>query len=81
MMKNKVFAHKKCAEYLNNEFVSISVDNENGDGPQIIEKYGIQMYPTYIILEPNGEFAGIMMATETNIDAFIEKIEEIKNIK
>lgn len=81
MMKNKVFAHNKCAEYLNNEFVSISVDNEDGDGPQIIEKYGIQMYPTYIILEPNGEFAGMMMATETNIEAFIEKIEEIKNIK
>lgn len=41
MMKDKVFPHDKMAEYLNKEFVSISVDNENGDGPQIMEKYDV----------------------------------------
>ncbi len=79
MMKDKVFPHDKLAEYLNREFVSISVDNENGEGPQIMEKFDVQMFPTYIILEPSGELEGIIMATETDIDLFIEKIEEIKN--
>ena len=81
MMKDKVFPHDKMAEYLNKEFVSISVDNENGDGPQIMEKYDVQMFPTYIILEPNGELCDIIMSTETDIDLFIEKIEEVKNKK
>ena len=81
MMKDKVFTHDKCAEYLNREFIALSVDDENGCGPQIMEKYNVQMFPTYIILEPNGELAGTLMATENNIDAFIEKIEEIKNKK
>ena len=81
MMKDKVFAHKKCAEYLNKEFVSISVDNESSIGAQIIEKFGVQMYPTYIILEPDGELADIIMATETDIDLFIKNIEKIKNKK
>jgi thiol-disulfide isomerase/thioredoxin len=81
MMKDKVFPHDKMAEYLNREFVSISVDNENGDGPQIMEKYDVQMFPTYIILEPNGELCDIIMSTETDIDLFIEKIEEVKNKK
>jgi thiol:disulfide interchange protein len=81
MMKDKVFPHNKMAEYLNKEFVSISVDNENGDGPQIMEKYDVQMFPTYIILKPNGELCDIIMSTETDIDLFIEKIEEIKNKK
>ena len=81
MMKEKVFTHDKCAEYLNREFVSISIDDENGDGPQIMEKYDGQMFPTYIILEPNGKLAGTLMATENDIDAFIAQIEEIKNKK
>ena len=81
MMKDRVFTHDKCAEYLNREFVSISIDDEHGEGPQITEKFDVQMYPTYIILEPNGELAGTLMATENDIDAFIEKIEEIKNRK
>ena len=81
MMKEKVFTHDKCAEYLNREFVSISIDDENGDGPQIMEKYDVQMFPTYIILEPNGELGGVIMSTETDIDLFIEKIEEVKNKK
>ena len=81
MMKDKVFSHDKCAEYLNREFVSISIDDEHGEGPQIIEKFGVQMYPTYVILKPDGELAGTLMATEHEIDAFIEKIEEIKNNK
>lgn len=81
MMKDKVFPHDKMAEYLNREFVSISVDNESGDGPMIMEKYDIQMFPTYIILEPNGELCDIIMSTETDIDLFIEKIDEVKNLK
>lgn len=81
MMKDKVFPHDKMAEYLNKEFVSISVDNENGDGPQIMEKYDVQMFPTYIILKPNGDLCDIIMSTETDIDLFIEKIEEVKNNK
>lgn len=81
MMKDKVFPHNKVAEYLNKNFVSISIDDENGEGPKIMEKFGVQMFPTYLILEPNGELSGIIMATETDIDLFIEKIEEIKNKK
>ena len=81
MMKEKVFTHDKCAEYLNREFVCISIDDEHGEGPQIIEKFNVQMYPTYIILEPDGELSGILMAAETDIDCFIEKIEQIKNNK
>ena len=81
MMKEKVFAHDKCAEYLNREFVCISIDDEHGEGPQIIEKFDVQMYPTYVILEPNGELAETLMATENDIDAFIGMIEDIKNKK
>ena len=81
MMKEKVFAHDKCAEYLNREFVALSVDDENGSGPQIMEKYDVQMFPTYIVLAPDGELKGILMATENDIDAFIEQVKEIKNSK
>lgn len=81
MMKDKVFPHNKVAEYLNREFISLSIDNENGEGPKIMEEYDIKMFPTYIILEPNGKFKEIIMTTETGIDLFIEKIEQIKNRK
>ena len=79
MNKDKVFAHNKCADYFNKNFVCISVDDEKGEGPEIVEKYDVQFYPTYIILEPNGDFDGITMATEIDVDLFIEEIEKIKN--
>ena len=81
MMKDKVFPHDKVAEYLNREFVSISIGDESDEGARILEKFDVQMFPTYLILEPNGEPAGVIMQTETDFDAFINKIEEIKNSK
>ena len=81
MMKDRVFPHDKMAEYLNREFVSISIGDESDEGARILEKFDVQMFPTYLILEPNGEPAGVIMQTETDIDAFINKIEEVKNSK
>lgn len=79
MMKDKVFPHDKVAEYLNREFVSISIDDHSDEGSLIMEKFDVQMFPTYLILAPNGELEGVIMATETDFDLFIEKIEKIKN--
>ena len=81
MMKDRVFPHDKVAEYLNREFVSISIGDESDEGARILEKFDVQMFPTYLILEPNGEPAGVIMQTETDFDAFINKIEEVKNSK
>ena len=81
MMKEKVFAHNRCADYLNSEFICISIDDENGEGPAIIEKHDVQMFPTYIILKPDGELAGTIVGAEMDVELFIENIEQIKGQK
>jgi tetratricopeptide (TPR) repeat protein len=35
--------------------VFLDIDCEKGDGPKLAEKYGIRAYPTYIMVNPQGE--------------------------
>lgn len=81
MMEDKVFKHNKCADYFNKEFICLSINDEEGEGPAIIEKNNVHIFPTYIILEPDGELAGAFAGTEMNVERFIEKIEQIKDTK
>jgi thioredoxin-related protein len=39
----------------NNNFVSIKVDMEKGEGPELARKYQVRAYPTTFILNSKGE--------------------------
>lgn len=60
-MKDKIFPLPEIGEYMNKEFVCIAKDMEEDDGRVIAEKYGVQVYPTFLVLDADGKEVFRMM--------------------
>lgn len=57
VMHNEVYQDPTLGEYMNTRFVSLMLDAENAemDGPALANKYEVGSYPTYLILDQDGE--------------------------
>ena len=76
-MENEVFPREDIGNFINERFVPSMVDIEEGEGPEIAEKYNVQIYPTYLALLPNGVKEGEIVGAEFNIDIFVDMIKTI----
>jgi thiol-disulfide isomerase/thioredoxin len=54
-MATRVFPQKEIGDFLNERFVCIKIDMEKGEGPDLAERYGVRVYPTYLVIDPNGD--------------------------
>ena len=54
MMSKQVFSLKFIGDYFKEHFVSLKIDMERGEGPELAKKYGVKAYPTMLILDPEG---------------------------
>lgn len=50
-----VFPEAEAGDYFNARFVSIKVDAEKGTGVELAERFDVHSYPTFIILDSDGE--------------------------
>ncbi len=76
MMEKNVFPRKECGDYFNKNYVCISKDMEKGEGSTINDKYEIEIYPTYLILNSDGTEICKVIGAVKDAKKFIEKIEE-----
>lgn len=76
MMKKNVFPQSKIGEYMNEHFVSIMRDMEEGEGISIAQKYGVEIYPTYLMVDSKGECVGQIIGADKDVDSFLTKIKE-----
>lgn len=53
-LKNTTFKNTQTADFFNKNFVNVSVDMEKGEGTDLAEKWGVQEYPTLLILDDTG---------------------------
>lgn len=76
MMKN-IFPLQECGDYFNPKFVSLTRDMDVGEGPKLGKKYKVGIYPTFLIINPDGTlFCKEMGAVRLNSNiTFVEKIE------
>lgn len=74
-MMNTVFPQKKVGDYMNAKFVNLKCDMEKGEGPELMKKYGVGVFPTYLMIHPDGslahKFKGAMSASD-----FLEGVKE-----
>ncbi|NCQ10816.1 MAG: thioredoxin family protein [Bacteroidetes bacterium] len=56
-MKANVFTDIEVAKYYNSTFINVSVDGEKGEGIELVKKYGVKGYPTFVFLNPDGSLA------------------------
>lgn len=75
MMMKEVFPLKQVGDYLNEHFVSIMRDMEEGEGLEIGKKYEVGIYPAYLIIDSNGNKVGEVLGADKNVDEFLEKIK------
>ena len=77
-MEKTVFPTKKCGEYINSHFIPIVVDGEdNGAGTELAKMHQVFIYPTYIILRPDGFKEGEILGAEYDVDKFIGMLKTI----
>lgn len=54
-IKEKVFPLQEVGEYMNPRYVSIMRDMEEGEGPELGKRYGVGVYPTFLVLDSEGK--------------------------
>lgn len=75
MMSKRVFPQKQVGDFINSSFVSIKINMEKGEGVELAKRWKISSYPTYLILNAQGE---IVYSSKGYItaEAFIKRMEE-----
>lgn len=54
-MAQNVFPTQEVGDYMNPKFVSLKCDMEKGEGPDLQKRYRVHSYPTFLIVNPEGE--------------------------
>ena len=75
IMANNEFVKKEAADYFNEKFVCAKYDMEKGDGPDMASKYQVRAYPTFLILNDEGEMVHRVVGASSLPD-FIKKVDE-----
>jgi thioredoxin-like negative regulator of GroEL len=53
-LDEKTFVDPDVGTRLAEKYVALHVDAEKGEGPELVERYHVQAYPTILVLEPSG---------------------------
>lgn len=53
-LEEEVFVRPEVAAALGAKFVALHVDAEKGEGPELVQRYKVQAYPTLLVLEASG---------------------------
>ena len=81
-MEKTVFPNPICGEFVNKHFVPIMIDGEDGGtGQEIAKKYDIFIFPTYLILLPDGFKEGEIAGAEFNVNIFLDMLKSIIKIE
>lgn len=80
-MDYKILSEPEVYNFMNENFVNLKIDMEKGEGPQVAQRYGINSYPTYLLVKPDAalqyKFTGMTRST----GEFLDKIKEGLNSK
>lgn len=73
-----IFPLKECGEYFNSNYICIMKDMQEGEGIDIAKKYNVRIYPTYLILNPDGSVYCCMegAAVSSPKEDFVQKVKD-----
>ncbi len=74
MMVRDVFPTKEAGDYLNPKFVCIKIDMEKGEGPKLNIRFGVNVYPTFLVLNADGKLLH-RFAGGNNVQGLINNVE------
>jgi len=74
MMSNEVFVLPEVGKFFNANFINMKIDMEAGEGIELAKKFGIKAYPTFLLINGDGEIIHRVVGS-SKADVFIEKIK------
>ncbi|WP_065220661.1 MULTISPECIES: thioredoxin family protein [Butyricimonas] len=75
MMASKILPLKEVGDFLNERFVCVKYDMEKGEGPEIAKKYGVEAYPTFLLLKADGTLIQPLVGMTTTGEEFVYKVK------
>lgn len=75
-MAANTFPNAEVGEFFNKHFVSLKVDMERGEGPQLARKYRVMAYPTLIFLDKDGNVVHRAMGAK-GPDQFLDLAKKV----
>ncbi len=75
-MLKTIFPQKICGDYFNANYICITMDlEEPGDGIETSKKYNVKIYPTFLVLKPDGTKIFEEVGATFDAEKFVEKIK------
>lgn len=53
-LDEEVFVRPEVGQHLRQGYVALHIDAEKGEGPELVDRYHVQAYPTILVLEAGG---------------------------
>ena len=54
MLAKQTFTDNAVGDYYNKRFISVQIDMERGEGPELAARFGVEAYPTLVYLNSDG---------------------------
>jgi thiol-disulfide isomerase/thioredoxin len=77
-MSENVFSTKEAGDYFNKNFVCVKFDMEKGEGTELKARYGVQVFPTFLIIGTDGNEVGRLVG-KNELKPFINFVEIAKD--
>lgn len=85
IMAKEVLPQKEVGDFLNERFVCVKYDMEEGEGPEIAKRYKVDAYPTFLLLNADGDLINPIVGMTPAGGEFIYKVKlalgEISTVK
>ncbi|MEG0797086.1 MAG: thioredoxin family protein, partial [Odoribacter sp.] len=75
MLAKEVFTNNEVADYFNGHFVSLKVDCEKGEGPELRKRFGVESYPTLLFIDGEGKVVNKILGASKQ-PHFLTKVKE-----
>ena len=75
IMASKILPQKEVGDFLNERFVCVKYDMEKGEGPEIAKKYGVEAYPTFLLLRADGTLIQPLVGMTSTGEEFVYKVK------
>lgn len=81
MMVSKIFPLPECGAHINPRYVPVMMDMEEGEGPSVGSRYKVSLYPTYLLLNPDGSlYAKLEGGASKTSEIFLKKLAKAESI-
>lgn len=73
--QKEVLPLKEVGDFLNERFVCVKYDMEQGKGPEIAKKYNVEAYPTFLLLNVDGSLVNTIVGMTSTGNEFVYKVK------